>query len=370
MQKSGHAVRVLRRIALALTLASTGCSLSSEGIAGDPNFLEDVLDTSASGETSVTEDSTMGDTGESPDTAVESDTGAGGDTGAADSAGGGDTFVADTLAADTLVADTLVADTFVADTFVADTFVADTLVADTFVADTFVADTFVPDTFVPDTFVPDTFVPDTFVPDTSVADTAPETPAVGVLKVTYGEQPAASYSINLSTEGTIDWAHWGLGAAGNWNHKSGATALVKGTIGGATRFTMYPSRFSWTGGTPTASVTNTDEGIYHDANAEFFQFDAAGDSTAERTLKVYGAWRHALVGGAKTSATVNISLNDSSATAWSGTLPPPGASDGTDNKMYWVEIKYRPVASTGRVVVKITKTAAAGYISLLAATLK
>lgn len=361
---------MLRRLALALLLGSTGCSLSSEGIAGDPNPLDQ--DSSASGDSSATDDSSGGDSTIDPDTGTELDSGAaetdppdgGGDSGSVD------TEPVDSGAPDTTAPDTTVPDTTVPDTSTPDTTMPDTSMPDTTVVDTGPPDTGPLDTGPPDTGPPDTGPPDTGPADTGPADTGPETPAVGVLKVTHGEQPSGALSINLTTEGTIDWGHWGYGAAGTWNHKATGTALIKGTIGAAQQYGTYPSRFSWTGGTPNATVTNTDNGIYHDGNGEYFQFDAAGDATTERTLKVYGCWRDPLIGLAKTSGRVDVSLSDASATAWTGNLPPPGGSTSGDNHVYYVEIKYRPVSATGRVVVRITQTTDNGYISLLAATLK
>jgi hypothetical protein len=35
-----------------------------------------------------------------------------------------------------------------------------------------------------------------------------------------GTQAAAPASVNLTAEGTLDWAHWGLGAATDFDQKS------------------------------------------------------------------------------------------------------------------------------------------------------
>src|SRR5947207_15024819 len=73
-------------------------------------------------------------------------------------------------------------------------------------------------------------------------------------------------SVNLTTEGTSDWAHWGLNTATDFNHKAtGGTQISNVSLIGAgstkARFRDSASTYTWTGGTPTASATNTPTGI-------------------------------------------------------------------------------------------------------------
>jgi len=339
----------VRRVSLAFLATLAGCSLESTG-----TFDETTLDDTGivTGDTGVpTTDS------ESPVDSTTTDT-------AVDDTTTTDTFVGDTTVTDTFKPDTSVTDTFVADTFKPDTFVPDTAVTDTFVADTFKPDTFVPDTFVPDTFVPDTFVPDTFVPDTAVTDTfVPETPATGVLSCD-ATAPTASVDVSLTTDGTLDWAHWGYGGLpGNWNRKSGGTALTKGPIGTPTWWGAYPTKFTWTNGTPTASVTDTTSGIYQNNKGESFAFDSAGDTAVERTLIVYVSWN----GG---TGTIDAKLSDSSATAATSTIPPTGVPVGTNIHPMLYTCKYRPATAGAKLQITVTQQTTGGYISLLAASLK
>ncbi|MBI2390320.1 MAG: hypothetical protein HYV09_12090 [Deltaproteobacteria bacterium] len=309
----------MRRVAFALVASLCGCSLESSGTSDDILLGDDTgFDASSTIETSV-EDSTV-------DSGVVDDTGS----------------PVDTATLDSYPADTSVADTFVADTFVPDTFVA----ADTYVADTYVADTYVADTYVADTYV---------------ADTA-DAPTTGFLAC---EATApASVNVNLATEGTIDWAHWGHGGlASNWNRKSGASALVKGSIGSALWWGSYPTQFTWTGGTPTASVTNTNDGIYHQSKDATFQFDAGGSATAERTLKVYVSWN----GG---SGSIEAKMSDGSATTATSTIPPSGVTGGSGIKPVVYTCRFRPLTATGKLQIRVTQTTSAGYISLLAASLR
>ena len=99
---------------------------------------------------------------------------------------------------------------------------------------------------------------------------------------------------NLSTLGPSDWAHWGLTTASSYTHKSGVTAQISNvTIIGpnaATRYTNHSFGFTWTGGTPTASATNSTTGIWVSGLNNGFRITVPAD-TASRTLRVYvGLW--------------------------------------------------------------------------------
>lgn len=248
--------------------------------------------------------------------------------------------------------------------FPTDEGVADSSVVDSSIEDTTVADTAAPDTHVADTFVPDTAPVDTGMPDTIVVvDTAPDAP-VGMPSLIGESGPlaASAQKFNLATEGTLDWAHWGHGgSASTWNRKSGGTALVKGAIGGALPWATFPTEISWTGGTPTASVTDSRWGIYHDNNGESFAFDAEGDPTVERTLRVYVTWNNC-------TGTVEARLSDAML-SWSGPLPPPGGT-GMGIQPAWYQFKFKPAATGGKVQIRVTKTNNSGYMGILAATLK
>ncbi|HXQ37687.1 MAG TPA: Ig-like domain-containing protein, partial [Anaerolineales bacterium] len=102
-------------------------------------------------------------------------------------------------------------------------------------------------------------------------------------------------NINLTTEGTSDWAHWGLNSSTAFDQKSG----VLSEIGNVTKLGSSsvswlndnPTSFTWTGGTPTTSATNTQSGIFIPGIGNGFQFNVPAD-TEEKTLKIYtGLWR-------------------------------------------------------------------------------
>ena len=100
-------------------------------------------------------------------------------------------------------------------------------------------------------------------------------------------------NVNLTTEGTVDWAHWGLTSATSYDHKSGGTPQISDytNIGNVSviRFTGNPTLYSWSNGTPTAS-SNTDTGVFTYDVGNGFQVTAPADTTY-KTLKLYvGLW--------------------------------------------------------------------------------
>ena len=149
------------------------------------------------------------------------------------------------------------------------------------------------------------------IPQSSASLTASAAPAPG--------------STNFATEGTLDWAHWGVGTVNASSHalnrKSGANRIsdftvVNGGNGDCYGITNAATQVSWTGGTPTASTTNTRNGvsIYRWWASGFgFRFTVPADTTAQ-TLKLYAGTYNAngrltatLSGGGVSAQTVNVS---------------------------------------------------------------
>lgn len=105
---------------------------------------------------------------------------------------------------------------------------------------------------------------------------------------------SSSGTYNLTTEGTKDWAHWGLTSASSFNHKGNVPSLISNvtSIGNAfyDRYSGSAIRFTWTGGVPTASATATRFGLYTIGGG--FQFTVPASPTVERTLRIYlGVWK-------------------------------------------------------------------------------
>jgi len=101
---------------------------------------------------------------------------------------------------------------------------------------------------------------------------------------------SSTSTVNLSAEGTSDWAHWGLLRESSYDHKFGIVPQISTYIGvdysPAFRFTDNPVGYTWTNGTPTAAATNTTTGVYFSGVSEGFAFSVPAD-TSLRTLKLY-----------------------------------------------------------------------------------
>ncbi len=175
---------------------------------------------------------------------------------------------------------------------------------------------------------------------------------------------AAPATVNLTTEGTADWAHWGLTTATSFNHKAGVASQISNytRIGpvGVKRQLQSPTSYSWTGGTPAATASNTTTGVYLTGNGNGFQLSVPADTTG-RTLKLYlGVW--------SAQGKLEASLSDGSAPAVVDT----GLINqtATSNAVYM--LNYRAGTSGQTLTIKWTVNASFnsfGNITLQAATL-
>jgi len=118
-------------------------------------------------------------------------------------------------------------------------------------------------------------------------------------------------SVDLTSEGTVDWAHFGRSNANSVNRKTNAEPHINVTLlGTATpaRSTNYNTSFAWTDGTPRTSETGTRSCIYVPGFTNGFRITVPAD-TASRTLRVY-------VGLYGTAGTLQAFLSDGSAAAY------------------------------------------------------
>jgi Bacterial Ig-like domain (group 1) len=125
-----------------------------------------------------------------------------------------------------------------------------------------------------------------------------------------GTGTSVTTAVNLTTEGAVDWIHWGdSGANTNANRKAGITPLLTTfTVVGSGTLNTYnndPRRISWTGGTPTATGSNNGNGSYINGVGKGYSFTAPADTTS-RTLVVH-------VGGYNSGGTLTAHLSDGSA---------------------------------------------------------
>ncbi|HEX6125576.1 MAG TPA: hypothetical protein VFZ23_09425, partial [Pyrinomonadaceae bacterium] len=123
-------------------------------------------------------------------------------------------------------------------------------------------------------------------------------------------------ALDLSAEGTTDWAHWGLSGT-SFNHKAGVASQISNfaQVGNrqAQQFGNNTTLYSWTDGTPTASASNVSTGLSMRGLNNGYQVTVAAD-TLSRTLKMYvGLW----AAGGRFEA----SLSDGSAPVYIDTTP-------------------------------------------------
>jgi hypothetical protein len=113
------------------------------------------------------------------------------------------------------------------------------------------------------------------------------TPDLVLVPTLAGEHDDIPQTVDLTAEGTIDWAHFGLNAATDVNRKSGGPQSIALVVtGAATQWPTYARTFTWTDGAPTASATTT-AGIYvRSPLGDGYQLTIPCDG-ASHTLRVY-----------------------------------------------------------------------------------
>lgn len=207
-------------------------------------------------------------------------------------------------------------------------------------------------------------------PFNSSTPTPTPTPTQGSGSLTGSATSASgSTTYNLSSQGTTDWVHWGNGSYPGQDRKSGGSSISSvSTFGSGVNDGTWndPSRnFSWSSGTPTASASDNRGYIWENGSSGTgFSFTVPADTTS-RTLTVYAGGAN---GGA--SGTLQASLSDNSAPAYSSSFGPTGSNLLTN--IY--TITYQ-AASTGQTLtIKLTKTSSssggsAPSVDLIAAAL-
>jgi hypothetical protein len=171
--------------------------------------------------------------------------------------------------------------------------------------------------------------------------------------------------INLSSEGTVDWAHWGLATATDFNHKAGAAAQISNVtpIGAeaASQTSTALATYVWTGGSPTATSSNT-AAIFVAGQDNGFQFTVPAD-TSTRVLRVY-------VSAFSARVHFEAALSDASAPVLSD-----DSFDATENlqapvRVYSVSYAATSAGQTLTVKISVLMDEGSGWVSLQAATLQ
>jgi hypothetical protein len=109
----------------------------------------------------------------------------------------------------------------------------------------------------------------------------------GSLSATSSVAPS---QLDLTKEGTNDWAHWGLSNSVSFNHKAGVVQQISDLIPIGTnlfeRLTDNVTACSWSDGTPVSNANNTTSGVFIRGTANGFELHAPADTTLRR-LKIY-----------------------------------------------------------------------------------
>ncbi len=140
----------------------------------------------------------------------------------------------------------------------------------------------------------------------------------GTLSVAFSGVPEGSI-VDLTSEGKIDWVHWGLHTDSTLNRKAGVTPLIADFVrqdasNGFSYIYQYADNYngySWSDGIPETAVTNTPTGVWAYGQPTIgsgFMFTVPADTTP-RTLKAY-------VGVYAGAGSIEVSLSDNSGPAY------------------------------------------------------
>jgi len=172
--------------------------------------------------------------------------------------------------------------------------------------------------------------------------------------------------IDLSAEGTADWAHWGTSNKNSFDHKNIATPLISDFTPAVANETItqlgtYALGFTWNDGTPTATATNSTTGVYTTGSGTGFRITVPADLTT-RTIRFY-------CGGQQSSATVTAHLSDASAADYTTTTMGSAGDTGMQFERV-VTVVYHAVSAGQSLTITWQQSSAGGYVHLHSATLQ
>ena len=173
---------------------------------------------------------------------------------------------------------------------------------------------------------------------------------------TVADQTAA---VNLTAEGTLDWAKVGGTNSTSIDHKASGGSQISGFSISypSTQYTDNAYAVSWSDGLPTVSSAGTTNGTYVSGANSYIQFMVPASNTL-RTVKVY-------VGGYNITGEFTAQLNDYSAPTFTVDVSSPANAS-----MYKVfTITYGTAAWGNGMYVTWKQTSGTGNVSLMAVTL-
>jgi hypothetical protein len=159
--------------------------------------------------------------------------------------------------------------------------------------------------------------------------------------------------VDLTVEGTLDWAHFGTVDLSSFDHKASGGRKISNATGGVYRYQGGPT-YTWSDGVPTASAS-TASGIYSNGVAASYSLTVEA-TTALRTLRLYiGADNNSI-------PKLTAHLSDGSAPDAVLLFSPPPANMTMD-------ITFRAASDRQQLIVTWVNTVTIGSLSLGSATL-
>jgi hypothetical protein len=172
-----------------------------------------------------------------------------------------------------------------------------------------------------------------------------------------GSATSSSSLVNLTTEGSSDWEHWGDGSL---NRKAGVTPQLSNyaLVGDASAISYNndPRPVSWSDGTPTVSSANNLNGLYIFGVGNGFSFTAPAGTTPQTVVVHVGGW---FSGG-----TLTAQLSDGSAPKYTNTTT---SVNGSYDQNY--TLTYSAGSAGQTLTVTWTMTSGNGNVTLNAAAL-
>lgn len=178
--------------------------------------------------------------------------------------------------------------------------------------------------------------------------------------ITGGVINFGSGDVNLTLEGTTDWAHWGYGGGTAFDRKATGSAISDATASGASKLSIsnVTATASWSDGTPSAAASMTGTGTGVQAPGALSFTVPAG--IAPHTLRVY-------CGNKYGTARLDAALSDGSATAYTDTQT---ASNGALHLEYTIVFNAASDGQTLTVTWTDVADQTGGFEMLLSATLQ
>ena len=172
-----------------------------------------------------------------------------------------------------------------------------------------------------------------------------------------GAGTGSATPVNLTSEGTGDWVHWGdSGLNRKANVSPQLSSWTQVGTGSVVSYNNDPRPVNWTDGTPSTSAGNDTNGLYIPGTGQGFAFTAPADTTV-RTLTVH-------VGGWFSGGTLTAHLSDNSAADFTDVT---AVVNGQYDRNY--TLTYHAASASQTIAVVWEMSSGTGNVTLNAAAL-